>query len=237
MPAPSDFPRRSFVYRKLLALGANFGELDGGAVALDFGAPESEAETARAMGLADLSLLPRTGFKGAGTAEWLAAQGIDVPPEPNWATRQASGALAVRLAATELVLLGPLDGGAGPIEDLKTAWREAGVPPESPRGYPVPRDQTHAWFLVTGAHSAEMFAKICGVDLRPDKFETGRIAQTSMARMNAVAVRDDQGGTLAFHLLADSASAEYLWDCLLDAMAEFGGKPVGWSAVRSLSGR
>jgi sarcosine oxidase subunit gamma len=234
MPGPTDFPRRSFVYRKLLAAGANFGELDGGAVALDFGAPEDEIETARRMGLCDLSLLPRTGFKGAGTAEWLAGQGIAVPAEPNWATRQDSGVLATRLAATELVLLGSLSGEAGPVEDLKRAWREAGVPPESPRGYPVPRDHTHAWFLVSGAHASEMFAKLCGVDLRARKFETGHIAQTSLARMNAVAVRDDQGGTLAFHLLADSASAEYLWDCLLDAMAEFGGKPVGWSAARAL---
>jgi sarcosine oxidase subunit gamma len=40
----------------------------------------------------------------------------------------------------------------------------------------------------------------------------------------------------AFHVLADSASAEYLWGCLLDAMAEFGGTPVGWAAVRQLAG-
>jgi sarcosine oxidase subunit gamma len=32
---------------------------------------------------------------------------------------------------------------------------------------------------------------------------------------------------LAYHVLADSASAPYLWDCLIDAMAEFGGGPVG----------
>jgi sarcosine oxidase subunit gamma len=37
-----------------------------------------------------------------------------------------------------------------------------------------------------------------------------------------------------FHLLADSASADYLWEALLDAMAEFGGAPVGLAALRSL---
>ena len=58
MPAPSDFSRRSFVYRKLAALGAEFGELAGGAVALDFGDPRREAEAARRLGLCDLSLLP-----------------------------------------------------------------------------------------------------------------------------------------------------------------------------------
>jgi sarcosine oxidase subunit gamma len=36
--------------------------------------------------------------------------------------------------------------------------------------------------------------------------------------------------------LADSASAEYLWGCLADAMDEFGGTPVGLSALRQLAG-
>ena len=38
----------------------------------------------------------------------------------------------------------------------------------------------------------------------------------------------------AYHLLADSASAEYFWTCLTDAMAELEGKPIGLAAVRRL---
>ena len=49
-----------------------------------------------------------------------------------------------------------------------------------------------------------------------------------------IVIRDDIADLPAFHLLADSASAAYLWDGLLDAMAEFGGRPVGLSALRSL---
>ena len=37
------------------------------------------------------------------------------------------------------------------------------------------------------------------------------------------------------HLLADIASAEYLWGAVLDAMAEFGGRPVGLAALRILA--
>ncbi len=117
------------------------------------------------------------------------------------------------------------------------AWREAGVPPESPRGYPVPRRHTHFWFLATGSHATAMFAKICGVDLRPGKFEVGRIAQTSIARMNTVAVRDDQGDVPAYHLLGDSASGAYLWNCLIDAMSEFDGAPVGLAALQAIVGK
>ena len=92
--------------------------------------------------------------------------------------------------------------------------------------------------MVTGAFTAKMFAKICGVDLRPKAFQNHHIAQTSVARGNAILVRDDLGDLAAFHILGDSASASYAWMCLLDAMTEFAGAPVGLDALLNLrSGR
>jgi sarcosine oxidase subunit gamma len=236
MNAPDDFLSRSFVYRKLVKRGANFETLGDAAVARDFGDPAGEAETARRLGLADLSPLPRLGVKGPGTVDWLAGQGIRIPAESNQAERQASGVLAARLAPAELLLLGDLSGNSAPLDALAAAWRAESVPPEQPRGYLLPRRHSHFWFLLSGDCTAGMFAKICAVDLRPGKFANGRIAQTSIARMNAIVIRDDRGGHLAYHLLGDSASAEYLWDCVLDAMAEFDGAPGGLSAVRGLGG-
>ena len=55
--------------------------------------------------------------------------------------------------------------------------------PRRPIGYPVPRADSHCWFALSGLHAAEMFAKICGVDLRAHRFAEGAIAQTSVARM------------------------------------------------------
>lgn len=231
---PAAFRRRSFLYRTLAAAGARFGEVGGAAVALDFGDPAGEAGAARRLGLADISVLPHTGFKGAGTADWLAARGVAVPDEPNRAAAQEGGGLAVRQAAAEIMILGDLSGEGGWPARLKAAWWAEPVPPAAPRGFPMPRDETHAWLMVTGAHAPAMFAKICAVDLRPARFPMGCVAQTSVARVNGVVVRDDRGGVLAFHLLADCASAEYLWPCLLDAMAEFDGAPVGLSALRGL---
>ncbi|MFQ5775273.1 MAG: hypothetical protein ACE5GS_12205 [Kiloniellaceae bacterium] len=232
---PTGFVRRSFVYRKLAESGANFAAVNGAAVAVDFGDPQGEAVLAGRLGLADLSPLPRAGFKGTGTAEWLAEQGVVVPEASNRAVRQEGGALAARLAPAEVVILGDLSGAGGLPERLTASWAAEPQASTTPRGYPVPRVDTHAWFLVTGEHSPAMFARICGVDLRPDRFPPGAIAQTSVARTNAVIVRDDQGRTTAYHLLADSAAAGYLWDCLLDAMAEFDGAPVGLSALRALA--
>ena len=238
MTAPGDFPRRSFVARKLSEAGAGFGSLGDAAVALDFGDPAAEAGTAGRLGLADLSPVSRTGFKGAGAVEWLAGQGVEVTAESNRAARQLGGDLAARLAPGEVLVLGVLGAleaeADGLPAALEAAWAAEPLPPEAPRGFPLPRRDSHAWFLVSGSEAAAMFAKLCGVDLRPAKFPDLSIAQTSVARIPAIVVRDDRGGTLAYHLLADSASAEYLWDCLLDAMTEFEGRPVGLTAVRAL---
>ena len=235
---PSAYTRRSFLYRKLAALGANYGAAGDAAVALDFGDPDGEARAARRMGLADISVLPHTGFKGAGVVEWLRGQGVEVSEEPNWAPAQAGGGLALRQALAEVMILGDLSGDGGWPERLKQAWWAEPVPPQRPRGFPMPHDETHAWLAVTGEHAAAMFAKLCGVDLRAQAFPQGRVAQTSIARMNGVIVRDDRGddrgGVPFYHLLADCAAAEYLWDCLLDAMAEFDGQPVGLTALRAL---
>ncbi len=231
---PSAYTRRSFLYRKLAAAGANYGEVGDAAVALDFGDPEGEAQAARRLGLADLSVLPHTGFKGAGVIEWLRGQGVEVSETPNWAPQQQGGGLALRQAAAEVMILGDLSGEGGWPERLKQAWWAEPVPPETPRGFPMPRDETHAWLAVTGAQAAAMLAKLCAIDLRAQAFPQGRVAQTSIARLNGVILRDDRGGVPFFHLLADCAAAEYLWDCLRDAMAEFDGRPVGLTALRGL---
>lgn len=233
---PAERGRRSFVSRELLMAGARFAEENGAAVAMDFGDPAAEAAVARRLGLADLSPLPRAGFKGQGTVDWLAAQGVAVAPESNRAVRQEGGGLAARLAPGEVLILGAQTGADDLPARLRAAWDEAPAPPGAPRGFPVPRADSHAWFLLTGADSPNLFAKLCGVDLRPAKFAPGRVAQTSIARLNGIVIRDDKGGVPAYHLLADSASAGYLWGCLRDAMAEFRGAPIGLRALRSLAG-
>jgi sarcosine oxidase subunit gamma len=225
------------IYRKLQAAGAWFEVVNGGAVAVRFNDnADQELQQARQMGLADLSVLPRTGFKGTGTVEWLATQGLSIGADSNVAYRQAGGELAARLAPGEIFLIDSLAATGELVEKLNAAWNWGTEKPRKLIGYPTPRQDSHAWFMISGAQAPEMFAKMCGVDLRPHKFAVGAVAQTSIAKMSGIIIRADLGDTPAYHLLADIASAEYLWDCLLDAMAEFGGKPVGLAALRQLAG-
>jgi len=231
---PSAQLRRSFVYRKLLDLGARFAPINGGAVAIAFGEDgEDESRLGQRLGIADLSPLPRTGFKGTGTIEWLQSQGVTIGPESNRGYRQAGGETALRLAPNEVLMIDSLAGG-GFIGKLDDAWSWVSANPRRPIGYPMPRADSHAWFAVSGEAAAGMFAKICGVDLRPSKFGEGGIAQTSIAKMSAIILRQDFGRVPGFHLLADSASADYLWDCLQDAAIEFDGGPIGLAALREL---
>jgi sarcosine oxidase subunit gamma len=235
--APVAHLRRSFVYRVLQAAGARFVTVNGGAVAIDFGRPvEQETAQARHLGLADLSVLPRTGFKGTGTVEWLAGQSLAIGADSNRAYRQAGGELAARLAPTEVFLIDSLDGTGELMQRLNASWSWGSERPRRLIGYPMPRSESHAWFTVSGELAPTMFAKICGIDLRPHRFPEGAIAQTSVAKMSAIIIRADLGAVPGFHVLADSASAEYLWHCVIDAMEEFNGVPVGLAALRRLAG-
>ena len=233
--APPDRPARSQIYRQLADLGAEFAEVAGAACAMGFGGGlEAEVEQARSLAICDLSALPRAGFKGREAQSWPAAQGLAISPDNNMSVLQEDGALVARLADSEVLILSDLACASGLCGRITKAWS----PDPDPGAYPVPRADTNCWFMISGAPADVMFAKLCGVDLRPHKFPNLAIAQTSIARLNGIVIRADLvgsgGALLAYHLLTDSASAGYMWMCLLDAMAEWGGAPVGLAALRAL---
>jgi sarcosine oxidase subunit gamma len=95
----------------------------------------------------------------------------------------------------------------------------------------LPRQDSHAWLLLSGQESAAVMAKLCGVDLRPESFPAGSVAQTSAARINVIIANLPQAELPCLHILCDRASAHYLWGALLDAMEEFAGQPVGLDAL------
>ena len=230
--SPSELLRRTFLYRVLAGEGARFGAVAGAAIAMDFGrALEEETGQARNLGIADLSSLARIGFKGAETIAWLRNQGVEIGDRNNEGWLQPGGELVARLADNEVLILGDLGAEGKLCERLGHGWSFD----TAPRCYPVPRGESYAWVVVSGQNASAMLAKLCGVDLRPGKFAQRAVAQTSLARMTVIVIRHDLGATPAFCLLFDSASADYLWSCLRDAMSEFGGRPVGLGALRELA--
>jgi sarcosine oxidase, subunit gamma len=220
MSGPTAYRRRSFVYRRLLASGMCFTDLGDAALAKSATASVSDGNT---LQLVDLSVLPRWGLKGRAVFSWLGARGAITPETNHRAIRQLDGTLIARLSPGEALVLAPAPSGRSMVGAAIDQ-----IPPAGDGAcYPVPRRDSHAWFLIVGDDASRMFAKLCSVDLSADRFTDCQIAQTSVARLSAIVIRNDLSGCLAFSLLADSSSAEYLWDCLLDAMAEFRGAVAG----------
>ena len=227
---PTDCTRRSNLYRVSASLGAHWTEINGFAAAAHYGDAAGEIAAGANLGIADLTALPRAGYKGWDMAGWAGGQGLDLP-EPNQARAQGDGTLACRLSAGELLLIGADGGEHAVIDKLAAAWTMEGAV-----CFPVPRADTNARIAMTGAQVPHMMAKMCGIDLRAHRFANHQIAQTSVARMNAVMVRKDRGATYAIDMVIDSASIVYMWECLTDAMEEFDGKAVGIDALRALAG-
>lgn len=227
MAGPLEFTRRTPLRRLLEDKGLGWRTIGETAVA-EAGRPEGEA--GKKLTLSDLSPLPRLGFKGRGTLEAMKKRGIDLEPVPNRAYRQPDGSLCLVLGAGEVLLLSNMRGEGERLGELLNSWRIE----DEERTYPLLRRDSHAWFHVEGAAAARMFAKLCGVDLRPERFVNLSIAQTSLAKLSAIIVRDDRPDTPAYHVLADSAAALYVFECLLDAASEFGARVAGIESVQGV---
>ncbi len=227
---PTDRIRRSNLYRVSTALGAQWTDVNGFACPEHYGDAACETSAATALGIADLTALPRAGYKGWDMAGWATGQGVDLP-EPNEALIQGDGTLACRLSGGELLLVSGDNADSATIDKLAAAWTMGGAV-----CFPVPRSDTNTRIAITGSRVPEMMAKMCGIDLRTHRFANHQIAQTSVARMNAILIRNDRGDTYALDMVLDSASIVYMWECLTDAMAEFDGRAVGLAAVRALAG-
>ncbi len=85
-------------------------------------------------------------------------------------------------------------------------------------------DLTHGRALValTGTRSADLLAKVCGIDLADTAAPDGTAFRSSVARVVTDVVRHDTEGTLTYLLHCERSSGQYLFEALLDAGAEFG---------------
>ncbi len=184
------------------------------------------AERLHTCALTDLTDVARVGFRGGDSAAYLQQRGYRLPQQPNQAVRQEDGGWVARLSQTEYLLLGSLaDAGA------RVAAEEAGWVQDAQRNYLLPRQDSHAWLQLSGAHGSAVMAKLCGVDLRAAAFPVGAVAQTSAARINVIVVNVGSEEIPALQLLFDRASLAYFREAVLDAMEEFDG---GWVGVEEL---
>ena len=228
MTNPLAHLRRTPLRRMLEASGARWHSLPDTAIAADV----CTGSGADRLVIADLTPLPRLGFKGRGTIDAMKKRGVTVEATPNCAFPQSDGGLCLVLSPGEVILLSNLAGEGAGLDQMLASWNIE----DEERTYPLLRRDSHAWFAVASPDAPALFAKICAIDMRPEKFRNLAIAQTSVAKMSAIIVRADIGSRLCYHVLADSAAALYFCSCLLDASHEFRGRLVGLDAVQGMGG-
>jgi len=228
---PDQHLRRSQLYRLHQRAGAHFSEYDGALCVSRYGEIADEVRQVRHLGLTDLSTLPRIGFKGRGAPDWLSKHGARLPGEPNRALTQGDGSCLVRLGEHEVLVLNGLGASSELVGRLSLDADSAAAQ----RAYLLPRADSHCWLALTGDRATQTLAKLCGVDMRLNKFSDGSVAQTSLAKVNAIAIRNDLNEDVAcFYVMCDVSMTEFLWESLLDAMLEFDGQPTGVAALHHI---
>ena len=162
--------------------------------------------------LHDLSLATRSGVRGVKASEWLTAQSLHQELQPNTLVELPDSRLLMALSTREFWLLEP-----------ETEAQESPIPSGhcAPGVWPLYNQNSHAWLVLSGEPRAEMMAKLCGVDLRPEAFSIGTVAQTQMALVSVVIAHHLWRGEAVFSLFVDQSLADFAWEALQDAMEEF----------------
>ncbi|WP_025820175.1 hypothetical protein [Shewanella marina] len=169
-----------------------------------------------AITLVDVTCSNRIGFRGQQVATFLQAQGLDIPQQPNRAVVMNNGLIILSLSQTEFWLLDIDNQHRQLMIELETL---ADITKQVTRLY---TQHSQAMFIINGDDCPQMFAKVCAVNLHPDAFESGVIAQTSVARVSSVVVNVTHNEQpTRFIILSDISSAQYLWQAIEDAAAEF----------------
>ena len=159
----------------------------------------------------DLTKRHRWGLRGTGAAEALRTQGWDLPERPNRLVASMNQRFVMALSKREFWVLDPHNDAAElAIGNDFTA-----------DAYPLFCQSSHAWLVLEGSQKPALMAKLCGVDLRPDVFSVGDVAQTQMALINCIIARHDLAGNDVFSMFVDQSYTEYALEALLDARQEF----------------
>ena len=135
---PNQTARRSPLYRRHQALNAQFEMVGDALLVSKYGDTSMEPRLAISLGLADLSTLPRTGFKGPGAPQWAASQAVQLPEQPNTAVTQADGSMVAKLSHQELLIVSDVEANSSLVNRLDQQQLPA-------QTYALPRADRHSW--------------------------------------------------------------------------------------------
>lgn len=146
----------------------------------------------------DRTAWPRWGLKGPGSADWLAADGLELPALNRWSV--ADGVRVLRLGRNDVTLTAE-PAAAAALAARRARWDEAA----GPKGYPSWREEGWAWLALSGGALEAVLARLTAVDLRPGRFAADAIAQTRVAQLDAVLLLSGGIAELFFDIAATAS--------------------------------
>ena len=220
---------QSNIEAELVEAGAQIEERDGWRVAANYGDTIAEKKAcADSVGVAELSSLGITELLAnpavieaittevAGTAaklgEAVFAGGAW------WCTVKPDRVLAITSPGDTASLRGRLESAAAARNELTSV---------------TDLTSTLTTFSVSGPLARDTFARITALDLREREFPLRGFLPGSIGRVPGLLLR--QGPDSFLHTFG-AASAQYMWESVIDAAEELGGRPVGIDALGPLGG-
>ncbi len=119
---------------------------------------------------------------------------------------------------TEWLALGDPASVAAVIDQLVAVAEESGNP-----NHMSTVDLTHgrALFRISGAAAAKTLEKVCSLDWADNMMPDGAVASASVAKVTCDIIRNNQYEQTSYLIASDRSSAQYLFDAIIDAGAEF----------------
>ncbi|MFP3555526.1 hypothetical protein SB861_33155 [Paraburkholderia sp. SIMBA_049] len=183
----------------------------------------ADSKRAATLGIADVSFLFRTGFKGQGVAAWLQAQEIPVPEQPNSWAPLAGGGVVLRLGVSEyLIEDGLTQGSSARMAHLETPMHV----------YPVLHQDVA--LVLCGEAVYELLLQTCNVNFGALDLAARPVVLTSMAGVAVTVMPGARAGKPYYRVWADGTYGLYLWETLAGIAGELGGGPVGVAAITDI---
>jgi len=220
---------QSNIEAELVDAGAQIEERDGWRVAANYGDTIAEKKAcADSVGVAELSSLGITELLAnpavieaittevAGTAAKLGEAVFAAGAW--WCTVKPDRVLAITSSGDTASLRGRLEAAADARSELTSV---------------TDLTSTLTTFSVSGPLARDTFARITALDLREREFPLRGFLPGSIGRVPGLLLR--QGPDSFLHTFG-AASAQYMWESVIDAAEELGGRPVGIDALGPLGG-
>ena len=186
------------------------------------------------VGVVDVSAVGKLTAQGDAAQELLTFVFDAVPEAPGHVspTLRKDSCYIARLTMDEFLIVTPRDVEREMLQRFDSERERHGL-------FVTVVDQTSglAGLLLVGPDSRKLLSKLCALPFGPSlepksftltDFPNHRVAQSSLAKVRILIVRNDRGDTPAFELFFERPYAEYVWESVMDAGAEFGIVPCGW---------